>query len=170
MRGRNLFFLVLHIFQHINKRIIRNNQIILEEEDQRMSEARNEQIRRSNDLRKTIAKKQILAEDYKSKLEALTDKYERAQRLHPNLDDEINAMIEEEARQLDMKKAAEVDLLARDAIRVSKNRDIIQKVKFALDEYKRLTERQKFYVQSDIAKLERLYKNFLEKQRQEEKK
>lgn len=135
-----------------------------------MSEARNEQIRRSNDLRKTIAKKQILAEDYKSKLEALTDKYERAQRLHPNLDDEINAMIEEEARQLDMKKAAEVDLLARDAIRVSKNRDIIQKVKFALDEYKRLTERQKFYVQSDIAKLERLYKNFLEKQRQEEKK
>lgn len=152
------------------KRIIRNNQIILEEEDQRMSEARNEQIRLSNDLRKTIAKKQILAEDYKSKLEALTDKYERAQKLHPNLDDEINAMIEEEARQLDMKKAAEVDLLARDAIRVSKNRDIIQKVKFALDEYKRLTERQKFYVQSDISKLERLYKNFLEKQRQEEKK
>lgn len=135
-----------------------------------MSEARNEQIRRSNDLRKTIAKKQILAEDYKSKLEALTDKYERAQKLHPNLDDEINAMIEEEARQLDMKKAAEVDLLARDAIRVSKNRDIIQKVKFALDEYKRLTERQKFYIQSDISKLERLYKNFLEKQRQEEKK
>ena len=152
------------------KTIIRDNQMIFEEMGQRLNEARIRNISRSNDLRKAIAKKQILAEDYKSKLEALTDKYERAKKLHPNLDDEINAMIEEEVRQFDMKKAAEVDLLARDAIRISKNRDIVQKVKLALDEYYRLTERQKSYVKSDIAKLERLYKNFSEKQKQEEKK
>lgn len=152
------------------KTIIRDNQMIFEEMGQRLNEARIRNISRSNDLRKAIAKKQILVEDYKSKLEALTDKYERAKKLHPNLDDEINAMIEEEVRQFDMKKAAEVDLLARDAIRISKNRDIVQKVKLALDEYYRLTERQKSYVKSDIAKLERLYKNFSEKQKQEEKK
>lgn len=152
------------------KRIIRNNQMIFEEEEQRLNEAKNRYIRRSNDLGKAIVEKLILADDYKSKFEDLTDRYERAKKLHPNLDDEINAMIEEEVRQLDMKKAAEVDLLARDAIRISKNRDIIQKVKFALDEYYRLTERQKSYVKSDIAKLEKLYKNFLDKQKQDEKK
>lgn len=152
------------------KKIIRDNKIALEEEEQRLNEIRNKHMKRSNDLRKAIAKKQILADEYKAKLEALTDKYERAQKLYPNLNDEVNAMIKEEIRQLDMKKAAEVDLLARDAVRVSTSRGVVQKIENVLAEYYRLSERQKSYVKSDISKLEKLYKNSLEKQKQEEKK
>lgn len=140
------------------RNLIRSNEQALKEEK-----------RKSEDLIKDITNRQIIADDYKQKLEALTDRYERAKRLHPNLDNEVNAMITEEIRQLDIKKAAEFDTFACDLVHLSANRDIVQKIEGVLAQYNRLNGRQKSYVKTDIPTLKRLYQESKEKQTQYEK-
>lgn len=93
---------------------------------------------------------------------ALIDRYERAKILYPSVDDEITSMIEEEIRQKDMKKAAEIDSLIAKVIDLEANKDIVERLKSVVDTYSSLEERQKQYVKSDIDKLNQLYKKSVE--------
>lgn len=172
------FFYCINQSEDSKRRLVKKNMKLradkikgskaLEKELLQSIEDNAELLSQSSKLNREKAIQQLTIDKLQNELNNLTDRYERAKSLYPNVDEEVNAMIEEEIRQLDMKMAAEFDVLARDTIRVSKDRDIIQKVKFVLDEYNRLNEKQKSYVKSDISKLERLYKNFIEKQSEKE--
>lgn len=150
------------------ERIIKNSKTDLEIQEQRIHRIRQKRIKQFNDLSKEIARIQIIAENFAKDLKALKDRYERAKKLHPNLDDEIDAMIEEEARREDMIKAGVFDARAREAVRIYKHGNVTEEVRQILEEYDRLTERQKSYVRSDIPKLRKLYENSIEKKKQTE--
>lgn len=100
----------------------------------------------------------------------LKDRYERVNKLHPNADDEVTAMIENEIREHDMKKAQEVDSLILEVINLSANKDITSRLQTVLSSYSSLEEKQKSYVKSDIQKLNQLYNESLEMKREYERK
>ena len=92
----------------------------------------------------------------------LQDRYSRAKILHPELDDEIDAMIKEEIRQKDMNTAKITDNLISKVIDLPADRTIIPEIEKALSSYAHLTESQKAYVKSDVKKLNVLYQASLE--------
>lgn len=100
----------------------------------------------------------------------LQDRYERVNKLHPNADDEVSNMIENEIRERDMKKAEETDAIISEVINLSANKDIIVKLNQALFAYSSLSEKEKSYVKSDISKLQQLYDKSVELKKEYEKK
>lgn len=89
----------------------------------------------------------------------LKDRYDRVNKLHPTADAEVSAMIEEEIRQSDMKKAEIVDQLIMAVINLSADKDIVSKLEDVLNSYNSLEEKQKSYVKSDINKLNQIYQD-----------
>ena len=100
----------------------------------------------------------------------LQDRYERVNKLHPNADDEVSNMIENEIRERDMKKAEETDAIISEVINLSANKDIIVNLHQALFAYSSLNEKQKSYVKSNISKLQQLYDKSVELKKEYEKK
>lgn len=100
----------------------------------------------------------------------LQDRYERVNKLHPNADDEVSNMIENEIRERDMKKAEETDAIISKVINLSPNKDIIVNLHQALFTYSSLNEKQKSYVKSNISKLQQLYDKSVELKKEYEKK
>ncbi len=96
---------------------------------------------------------QTLQNDYA----VLKDRYERVNKLHPNADEEVTAMIEEEIRQQDMKKAHEVDELIAGVITLTASKDIVESLNSVLHSYHSLEEKQKAYVTSNVEQLRNLY-------------
>lgn len=87
----------------------------------------------------------------------LRDRYNRAETLHPGIDDEISAMIAEEIRQEDMAIAKGADDTISRVIGLRASKDIVDDLAYALSEYSQLNENQKSYVTSDISKVRALY-------------
>lgn len=89
----------------------------------------------------------------------LQDKYLRANKLYPTLDEEVLDMIEAEIRQVDMQKADEANQQINEVINLPADKNNINAFKSALSTYSSLSEKQKSYVTADITKLEQLYKD-----------
>lgn len=101
---------------------------------------------------------------------ALKDRYERVNKLYPKADEEVTAMIEEEVRQYDMKKAREVNQLIIEVINLKASKDIVSDISSVLSSYHSLEEKQKSYVESDINKLKQLYQDSVELKEEYERK
>ena len=93
----------------------------------------------------------------------------RALILHPNLNQEIEDMINEEIKQENMKAAKQVDSQISDVIHMSPARGNLSYFSFALKAYQSLNQDQKAFITSDIQMLQKLYDTSSEAQRKYEK-
>lgn len=107
-------------------------------------------------------------EALQKKYDTLYDRYNRAQTLHPEIDDEVSAMIADEIRQRDMAIAKDVEDTLRGVIHLNASRNIVSKLEYALSAYSHLSETQKSYVTSDISKVRALYNTSRKLQREYE--
>lgn len=100
----------------------------------------------------------------------LQDRYARVNKLHPNADAEVTTMIENEIKERDMAAAQVVDSIISEVINLSADKEIIDKLDFALYSYSYLDADQKSYVKSDIPKLQQLYNKSVKLKKEYEKK
>ena len=118
-----------------------------------IANARNASIKILNQ-KEEIEKKYF---DLITRLNILEDRYNRGIKLHPNLNCEIDAMIEEEIRQNDIAKASSADSIIQEIIDLPALKENLSKFENALLAYNSLNENQQSYVKSDISKLNTLY-------------
>lgn len=95
--------------------------------------------------------------DLESNLSALQDRYSRAIKLHPNLETEIEDMINQEKLEYDKACAKEVEILLKEFIDSSASKDIVSKVHYALSKYAALENEQKAHITIDVSKIHDLH-------------
>lgn len=95
--------------------------------------------------------------DLNSRFNYLSDRYNRAMILYPELDSKIDAMIEEEIRQNDIQQASLVDSKIEAVIHMPADKDAVRKFEEVLYSYDSLTSSQQSYVKSDINLIRKLY-------------
>lgn len=105
-----------------------------------------------------------------SRLSTMDDWQKRVVKLHPGINDEVNAMIEQEIKEHNMQEARKVDSLISGVINLSSDRTLVSKFSSALQAYSALTDTQKTYVTSDIQKLRRLQSDSVQAQQEYERK
>lgn len=129
----------------------------LESIDEESSKKINRAIREKEEI---SSQKQLLEGKYNdldAKYNKLKDRYRRGVVLFPELDAQVDHMIEEEERQYDMDKANSADSVINQVISLSASKEAISKLEHALDMYNSLTKKQQGYVKSDISKVRDLY-------------
>lgn len=99
------------------------------------------------------------------KNKSLQERLGRVEVLHPEIDQEISAMIAEEIRQKDIAAAKEVDDVLKTVINLTADKDIVYKLKNAISAYSQLSSTQKSYVTCDISKVNSLYEASFELKR-----
>lgn len=144
---------------------IRENMDLSSEHNRKVNSLKEEIHNLTMEKNKINSDYQSLKNDYST----LQDRYRRVNLLFPNADSEVTAMIEEEIRQYDIEKAAEVDQLISEVINLEADKDLVSKLSNVLSSYNSLEEKQKSYVKSDIDKLTRIYQNSISLKEEYEK-
>ena len=120
-----------------------------EEAERKISDLENQCEKLYNDNDKHIKNQKAL----ETELSLLRERFERASKLHPNLEAEIMNMINEEIKEKDMAEARVVDDVIMAVLAKEVSKDIYEELRSAVRAYETLTDAQKSYVAADISRL-----------------
>lgn len=90
-----------------------------------------------------------------SEYDNLSMRFEKAKKIHPNIDKEIDDLIEKERLDEDKNIAREIDLSVNEVIGLEPSKDMASTFYELVEEFENLTERQKSLVTADIETLKR---------------
>ena len=104
----------------------------------------------------------------KNELTSYREMIENVYELHPNIEDEISALLAKRKKEADMLAAESFDSFAAKRISLVSSIDNLDAFRNVIDKYQALTEEQKTYVKTDIGEINDKYEESVRLKKEEE--